>query len=153
MGTARRLRYNQRMSLPTLTLLSTCCIVLSGVSLLIGWYFIRRKRDRDRHRAAMLSATGLASLFLVFYVTRWSLYGSKPFAGSGGWRVLYFTTLVPHVLLAIAVGPMAIRLIQLALVRQDFAAHKRLARVTLPIWLYVAGSGWLIYYLLYLRTY
>jgi len=153
MGTARRLRYNQRMSLPTLTLLSTCCIVLSGVSLLIGWYFIRRKRDRDRHRAAMLSATGLAGLFLVFYVTRWSLYGSKPFGGSGGWRVLYFTTLVPHVLLAIAVGPMAIRLIQLALVRQDFTAHKRLARVTLPIWLYVAGSGWLIYYLLYLRTY
>jgi putative membrane protein len=48
---------------------------------------------------------------------------------------------------------MAVRLIQLAMVRQDFAAHRRLARVTLPIWLYVAGSGWLIYYLLYVRTY
>jgi putative membrane protein len=141
------------MSLRSLTILSTCCIVLSGVSLLIGWYFIRVRRDRARHRAAMLSATALAGLFLVFYVTRWSLYGSKPFDGSGGWRVLYLTTLVPHVLLAIGPTAMAIRLIQLALVRQDFAAHRRLARVTLPIWLYVAGSGWLIYYLLYVRTY
>ncbi|MEO8602911.1 MAG: DUF420 domain-containing protein [bacterium] len=141
------------MSLQTLTMLSTCCIVLSGVSLLIGWYFIRFRRDRERHRNAMLGATALAGLFLVFYVTRWWLHGSKPFAGSGGWRVLYLAILVPHVLLAIAVGPMAMRLIQLAMFRQDFIAHRRLARLTLPIWLYVAGSGWLIYYLLYVRTF
>jgi putative membrane protein len=141
------------MSLQTLTVLSTTCIVLSGVSLLIGWGLIRLRRDRERHRVAMLSATALAGLFLVFYVTRWSLYGSKPFDGSGGWRVLYLATLVPHVLLAIAVGPMAIRLIQLAQWRGDFAAHRRLGRITVPIWLYVAASGWLIYYLLYVRSY
>ena len=56
---------------------------------------------------------------------------------------------MPHVILAMAVGPLAVRLIQLALVKRDFAAHRRLARVTLPIWLYVAASGWMIYYMLY----
>ncbi|HSP97987.1 MAG TPA: DUF420 domain-containing protein [Candidatus Dormibacteraeota bacterium] len=141
------------MSLQTLTVLSTACIVLSGASLLVGWYLIRWRRDRTAHRNAMLTATALAALFLVFYVTRWAVFGTKLFAGTGGWRVLYFTILVPHVLLAIAVGPLAVRLIQLAMVREDFAAHRRLARVTLPIWLFVAASGWTIYYLLYVKTY
>ena len=73
----------------------------------------------------------------------------KPFGGTGIWRTIYFANLVPHVILAIAVGPLAARLIYLATVRRDFTAHRRLARVTLPIWLYVAGSGWLVYYMLY----
>lgn len=141
------------MSLRTLTVVSTACIVASGLSLLVGWYLIRWRRDRAAHRNAMLTATAFAALFLVFYVARWAVFGSKPFAGSGGWRGLYFAILVPHVLLAIAVGPLAIRLIQLAMWRQDFAAHRRLARVTLPIWLFVAASGWAIYYLLYVKTY
>lgn len=132
-----------------LTLVSTTCIVLSGVTLLVGWYCIRVARDEARHRAAMLSATAFAALFLVAYVTRWSLYGSKPFGGTGIWRTLYFANLIPHVILAIAVGPLAARLIYLAAVRRDFARHRRLARVTLPMWLYVAASGWLVYYMLY----
>ncbi len=131
-----------------LTLVSTTCIVSSGVALLAGWYFIRGG-SMERHRAAMLAATAFAGLFLVFYVTRWTLYGSKPFAGTGVWRTLYFANLVPHVILAILVGPLAGRLIYLAAVRNDFVAHRRLARVTLPIWLYVAASGWLVYYMLY----
>jgi putative membrane protein len=141
------------MSLQTLTVLSTACIVLSGASLLAGWYLIRWRRERTAHRNAMLTATAFAALFLVFYVTRWAVFGTKLFAGTGGWRVLYFTILVPHVLLAIAVGPLAVRLIQLAMWREDFAAHRRLARVTLPIWLFVAASGWAIYYLLYVKAY
>jgi len=141
------------MSLQTLTMLSTACIVLSGASLLVGWYLIRWRRERTAHRNAMLTATAFAALFLVFYVTRWWVFGSKLFEGTGGWRVLYFSILAPHILLAIAVGPLAVRLIQLALVREDFVAHRRLARVTLPIWLFVAASGWLIYYLLYVKTY
>jgi putative membrane protein len=132
-----------------LTLVSTTCIVLSGLSLLVGWYFIRVGRSMERHRAAMLTATACAGLFLVAYVTRWSLYGSKHFEGTGIWRTIYFATLAPHVLLAIAVGPLAARLIYLATVRRNFVAHRRLARVTLPIWLYVAASGWMIYYMLY----
>jgi putative membrane protein len=135
-----------------LTLVSTTCIVLSGLSLLVGWYFIRVRRSMARHRAAMLTATACAGLFLVAYVTRWSMYGSKPFAGTGVWRTIYFANLVPHVILAMVVGPLAGRLIYLAAVRHDFAAHRRLARVTLPIWLYVAASGWLVYYMLYRMT-
>ena len=130
-------------------MLSTTFIVLSGVSLLVGWYFIRVRHSMARHRAAMLTATACAGLFLVAYVTRWSLYGSKPFGGTGVWRTIYLANLVPHVILAILVGPLALRLIYLAAVRNDFVAHRRLGRITLPIWLYVAASGWLVYYMLY----
>jgi putative membrane protein len=132
-----------------LTLISTTLIVLSGLSLLVGWYAIRVGHSMPRHRAAMLAATTFAGLFLVAYVTRWSLYGSKPFAGAGVWKAIYLANLVPHVILAMAVGPLAVRLIYLAASKRDFAAHRRLARVTLPIWLYVAASGWLVYYMLY----
>ncbi len=141
------------MSLQSLTLASTLCIVLSGASLLLGWYFIRGRRNVIAHRNTMLTAVSLAALFLVFYITRWSLYGTKRFTGTGGWRLLYFSTLIPHIVLAVALGPLALRLIYLALGRRDFAAHRRLARVTLPVWLYVAVSGWMIYFLLYVKTY
>lgn len=141
------------MSLQTLTMISTACIVLSGASLLIGWYFIKTGRRIIRHRNAMLAASTFAALFLVFYVTRWSIYGSKPFPGTGTWRLVYFANLVPHIILAMVLAPLVVRLLYLALRKRDFAAHRRLARVTLPIWLYVAGSGWLIYYLLYAKTY
>ena len=141
------------MSLQSLTVISTACIVLSGTSLLLGWYFIRARRSIAAHRTTMLAATSLAGLFLVFYVLRWSLYGSKHFEGAGAWRVAYFSTLVPHIILAVALAPLALRLLYLALRKRDFAAHRRLARVTLPVWLYVAASGWLIYYMLYVKTY
>ena len=141
------------MSLQFLTAISTTFIVLSGVGLLLGWYFIRVQRSMPRHRATMLTATVFAGLFLVAYVTRWSLHGSKPFTGTGAWRTFYFANLVPHVILAMAVGPLAARLIYLAWKKRDFVSHRRLARITLPIWLYVAGSGWLIYYLLYVKTF
>jgi putative membrane protein len=137
------------VSQEALTLVSTSFIVLSGVSLLVGWWFIRVRRSMERHRAAMLAATTFAGLFLVAYVTRWAAYGSKPFTGTGIWRTIFLANLIPHIILAIAVGPMAIRLIQLAMVRRDFASHRRLGRITLPIWLYVAASGWLVYYMLY----
>ncbi len=101
----------------------------------------------------MLLATTFAGLFLVAYVTRWVTYGSRPFTGEGAWRAFYLATLVPHVILAIAVGPLALRLIYLALRKQDFVRHRRLARITLPIWLYVAASGWGIYYMLYQMTF
>jgi putative membrane protein len=132
-----------------LTLVSTALIVLSGLSLLTGWWLIRARRDMARHRVAMLTATTCAGLFLVAYVTRWALFGSKPFPYDGIWKTLYLANLIPHIILATAVGPMAVRLIYLASVRRDYAAHRRLARVTLPIWLYAAASGWLVYYMLY----
>jgi putative membrane protein len=141
------------VSQETLTALSTSCIVCSGGSLLLGWYFIRARRDMILHRNTMLTATVFAGLFLVAYVTRWSLYGSKPFPGAGVWRTVYLANLVPHIILAMLVGPLAARLIYLALRKRDYQRHRRLARITLPIWLYVAASGWLIYFLLYRMTY
>ena len=110
------------MSLEALTRVSTACIVASGACLLVGWFLIRVPRRVAWHRNVMLLATSLAGGFLVAYVTRWALYGTKHFAGTGVWRTLYFGTLVPHVILAIAVGPLAVRLIRLALVKRDFVA-------------------------------
>lgn len=140
------------MTLSALTTLSTTFIVASGVALLLGWTFIRRGKI-VWHQRAMLSATVLAGLFLVAYVARWATYGSKTFEGTGGWRVLYLSILLPHVLLAMTVGPLAVYLIWLALRRRDYVTHRRWARVTLPIWLFVAASGWAIYWLLYQMTF
>jgi len=137
------------LSQANLTAFTATCIALSGASVLAGWYLIRVRRSVDAHRNAMLVATALAAVFLVAYVTRWSLYGSKPFDGTGIWRVVYVGTLLPHILLAIVLGPLVLRLLYLALKKRDFRAHRSLARITLPIWLYVAVSGWLIYYMLY----
>jgi putative membrane protein len=137
------------MSQETLTRLSTSFIVLSGCSLLVGWYFIRGQRNIRRHRAAMVAATVLAGAFLLAYVTRWAQYGSKPFEGEGAWRALYLAVLAPHVVLAIVLGPLALYLLYLAAGRRDWRKHRRWARVTVPIWLFVAASGWVIYFLLY----
>jgi putative membrane protein len=136
------------MTQQQLTLISTSCIVLSGLSLLWGWITIRRQQVRS-HKIAMLAATAFAGLFLIAYVSRWSLYGSKPFGGEGAWRTFYLVNLIPHILFAMVVGPLAIRQIYLALGKRDFPRHRRLGRILVPIWLYVAASGWLIYFLLY----
>jgi putative membrane protein len=140
------------ISLEVLTQLSTGCIVTSGISLLVGWYFVRT-RQLTRHRSAMLLASSFAALFLVFYVTRWAMYGSKAFPGTGGWKAVYFVNLVPHIIFAMVLAPLVIRLLYLALGKRDFVSHRRLARYVLPMWLYVSASGWLIYYLLYVKAY
>lgn len=141
------------MSQELLTRITSGSIVLSGLTLLAGWLVIRRRRDIQLHRRLMLTATALAAVFLVAYIYRWSLYGSKPFAGTGAWRGAYLAILLPHILLAIAVGPLALRMIYLAQSRRDFPAHRRLGRITVPLWLFVAASGWAIYWLLYVKTF
>ncbi|MDQ4076876.1 MAG: DUF420 domain-containing protein [Chloroflexota bacterium] len=141
------------MTLEQLTAASTTFIVLSGLSLLLGWYFIRWRKKIKWHQYTMIAATLFAGLFLVAYVTRWAMFGSKPFEGEGAWRALYLAILAPHIILAIAVGPLALYLLYLALRSRNFRTHRRVARVTLPIWLFVAGSGWVIYYMLYKMTF
>ncbi len=141
------------MTLETLTFFSTSFIVLSGLSLLVGWYFIRWQKNMQLHKNMMLTATTFAGLFLVAYVTRWAMFGSKAFEGEGGWRLFYIANLIPHIILAIAVGPLALYLIYLALQKKDYRTHRKFARITLPIWLYVAASGWLIYFMLYKMTF
>ncbi|MFQ5341383.1 MAG: DUF420 domain-containing protein [Anaerolineae bacterium] len=123
-------------------------ILTSGVFLLIGFYFIRRQRHIRNHRRSMITATVFAALFLVVYVTRTLLFGGKLFAGSGWIRVAYLGILGSHTVLAALVGPMALVTLYLAL-KQDFRRHRRIARITLPTWLYVAATGWIVYWMLY----
>jgi putative membrane protein len=126
---------------------NTALIVISGTFLAVGYVFIRQRRITAHHRS-MLTAAVFAGLFLVVYVARWALLPTKHFEGTGVAEVVYFGILVPHIGLAIAVAPLA--LIAIARARRGrFVAHKRIARVTLPIWAFVAVTGWVIYLMLY----
>ena len=128
-------------------LLNTTLIVVSGLFLALGYYFIRRKRV-IAHKRSMLTATAFAGLFLVVYVTRAVLFETKVFAGEGWVRVVYLAILVSHTILAIAVGPMVLLTLRRAL-RGDFLRHRRLARITAPTWAYVVVTGWIIYLMLH----
>lgn len=124
--------------------------LLNGTSALLltaGWGFVRRRRIAA-HRACMLGAFCVSVLFLVSYVVYHALAGSRPFTGQGWIRWLYFSVLVPHVVLAAAMVPFVLTTLYRAL-SGDFARHARVARWTLPVWLYVSISGVLVYYLLY----
>ncbi len=119
----------------------------SAVLLLVGLHAIRGRRVR-RHRVAMLGAVGASTLFLVSYLLRLSLTGTHRFQGEGLLRTAYLALLLSHMVLAAAVVPLVLRLLHLVL-RRRFHAHGRLARWTLPVWLYVAVTGFVVYLLLY----
>jgi len=123
---------------------------LSAVFLFAGYLFIRRKAIRA-HRACMLSAFASSSLFLVSYLIYHYQVGSVPFQVRGWVRVVYFSILLTHTALATAIVPLALITLFRAL-REKFAAHRRIARWTLPIWLYVSVTGVVIYWMLYWLT-
>jgi putative membrane protein len=123
-----------------LNLTAFLCLVAGGI-------FIRR-RDVHRHRTAMVAAVAASALFLVFYVTRFSLTGTHEFAGTGVARTVYLTILFSHMILAVVVVPMVLRLLYLVAKRR-FRDHGRLARWTYPIWAYVSVTGIVVYVLLY----
>jgi putative membrane protein len=130
--------------------LATVNACLNGgatLALLSGFVFIRRG-DVERHRASMLTAFGLSSVFLLTYLAHHATVGSVPYQGQGAARLLYFAILIPHVVLAAGVVPLALLTLRRGLVR-DVARHRAIARVTLPIWLYVSVSGVLLYFMLY----
>jgi uncharacterized membrane protein YozB (DUF420 family) len=124
----------------TLNALATMC-------LLTGYVLIRRG-DRARHRLAMLAALVMSALFLTSYVIYHANAGSRPFDGTGPIRLVYFVILVTHVVLAIAIVPLVLVTVTRAL-RGRFEAHRRLARWTFPIWLYVSVTGVVVYVMLY----
>lgn len=127
--------------------LNTALIVISGIFLIVGYTCIRRGQV-VWHRRSMLTASVFAALFLVVYVARFLVLGSKPFPGEGVWRLIYFGILIPHTLIAIAVAPLAFVTLRRALSGR-FRQHRRVARVTLPLWIWTALSGWVVYTLLY----
>ena len=120
---------------------------LATVLLLAGWAFIRRGNVRA-HRAAMVGAFLTSAVFLACYLTYHWLVGHVPFRGVGTVRTVYFTILISHILLAVAVPVLALRMFFLAW-KGRFDAHRRLGRITLPIWLYVSVTGVVIYLMLY----
>jgi uncharacterized membrane protein YozB (DUF420 family) len=119
----------------------------STVFLTAGYFFIRRK-DVARHRFCMLTAFGISCVFLVSYLIHHARVGSVPFRGPEELRPLYLAVLVPHVILAACVPILAILTVRRAL-KGDFERHRRIAKVTLPIWLYVSVSGVAVYWMLY----
>lgn len=124
---------------------------LATVLLVVGYILIRQGR-RDAHRAVMLTALACSTLFLISYLTYHAQVGSVRFQGAGAVRTVYFTILITHTVLAAAVPFLAVRTLYLAF-RDRLAEHRRLAKVTLPIWLYVSVTGVVIYVMLYQMTF
>jgi len=123
---------------------------LNGASFLLlvaAFYQIRRGNVRA-HRRLMLSALAVSGLFLVSYVTYHAQYGSVKFQGRGIIRPVYFFILITHVLLAAGIVPLVIITLRRALAG-DFARHRRIARWTYPLWLYVSVTGVVVYLMLY----
>ncbi|MDE2677640.1 MAG: DUF420 domain-containing protein [Gemmatimonadota bacterium] len=130
-----------------LATVNACLNLTSAALLLAGLRFILR-RDIARHRLCMLGAVACGALFLAFYVTRFSLTGSHPFTGPDSVRPWYLLILFSHMVLAVVVVPLVLRLLFLA-GRERFDAHRRLARWTFPVWLYVSVTGLVVYLMLY----
>jgi uncharacterized membrane protein YozB (DUF420 family) len=135
------------MSVADLPALNAALNGTSAVLLAAGYGFIRAGR-RSAHRNCMLAAFVSSSLFLVSYLVYHAHVGSVPFGGRGVLRTVYFTILLSHTLLAVAIVPLVLVTLWRAL-RERFPAHRRIARVTLPLWAYVSVTGVVIYWMLY----
>ena len=124
--------------------------VLNGTSaalLLTGLYFIRQGR-REAHKRCMIAALVVSTLFLVGYLTYHFQAGTTRYSGTGALRTLYLAILSSHTVLAITVPPLAITTLVRAL-QERFDRHRRIARITFPIWLYVSVTGVVVYWMLY----
>ena len=124
--------------------------VLNGTAaaFLTTGYVLIRRGQATLHRRCMLAALATSALFLVSYVVYHANAGSRPFPGQGPVRIVYFTILVTHVILAAAILPMALVTAARGLSAR-YDRHVRIARWTLPIWLYVSVTGVVIYLMLY----
>jgi len=120
---------------------------VAGCFLAAGYVFMRRKRIAA-HRACMIAAFTASSLFLTSYLIYHAHVGSRPFPGHGPVRLLYFVILISHIILAAAIVPMALITLRRGL-RLDVGRHRRIARWTWPLWMYVSVTGVVIYFMLY----
>ena len=134
----------------TFTDLPTVNAILNGAaaSLLVAGFLLIRAGRREAHRRAMTAAFACSVLFLVSYLVYHFDAGSVRFQGTGPVRTFYLTVLLTHTVLAAVVPFLAVTTLVLAR-KERFEAHRRLARVTLPIWLYVSVTGVVIYLMLY----
>ncbi|MEE8076829.1 MAG: DUF420 domain-containing protein, partial [Candidatus Binatia bacterium] len=113
----------------------------------VGYFFIRRKK-KTAHKFCMLTAFGTSSLFLVSYLIYHYQVGSVPFLGQGLIRLIYLALLISHIILAAVIVPLALTTIYRAW-SENFDNHVRIARWTLPLWLYVSLTGVIVYWMLY----
>jgi putative membrane protein len=123
---------------------------LNGASalLLVAGFVAVRKRRIDLHRRLMLSALGMSILFLLSYLYYHYNAGTTRFTAGGWVRTVYFVILISHTVLAMVIVPLVIVTLFRAF-RDDFERHKRIARITLPLWLYVSVTGIAVYLMLY----
>ena len=119
----------------------------SGALVLLGYRNIRRGKDAI-HKKFMLTAIGVSALFLASYlVYHWEV-GSIKFQGEGIIRIVYFSILISHTILAVVIVPMVLRTVYLAL-KGQFSKHRKIAKITFPIWVYVSATGVIVYLMLY----
>jgi len=119
---------------------------VAALAIVAGWIAIRRG-ERRAHRYLMVSAFAASALFFVSYVVYHYAHGDTRYTGEGAMRLVYFGVLITHVLLSMAVVPMALSALWLAYKRR-FAAHRKVARILAPIWLYVSVTGVAIFFML-----
>lgn len=133
--------------IPYLPHLNACLNSTSAILLFTGYTFIR-KRNVVAHRACQLAALSISILFLASYLTYHFNHGATRFQGTGIARPIYFTVLTSHTILAMVIVPLVILTFYRAF-RGDFARHRKIARITLPLWLYVCVTGVIVYLMLY----
>lgn len=119
---------------------------LTSVLLVNGYVLIKRNRI-DLHKKAMLAATVTSALFLLSYIAYHHYHGDTKFLGQGLIRPVYFFILISHILLSIVQVPLILSTLYLAFVK-NYTRHKKFARITFPIWLYVSVTGVLIFIIL-----
>ncbi len=122
----------------------------AAVVLLTIGYLLIRSGKKDAHRIAMSCAFLISCLFLIGYVTNRILVKGMhtEFAGTGIWPLIYYPMLISHIILAMAIVPLVLRTLYLA-VKGNFVKHRRWARITFPLWYYVSLTGVLVYFFLY----
>ncbi len=135
------------MTVRDLPTLNAALNATSAALLVLGWFLIRAGR-REAHRRVMTAAFACSALFLVSYLAYHAQVGSVRFRGTGAVRTVYLGILATHTVLAAAVAPLAVTAFVLAR-RGRFETHRKLARWTLPIWLYVSVTGVVVYVMLY----
>jgi len=136
--------------LPSVSELPLVNASLNGIAtvlLLVGYVCIRQRRIAA-HRAAMVSAFATSVLFLISYLVYHAHAGSRPFPGQGPIRGVYFVILISHIILAATIPPLAGITLWRAY-RRRFDRHMKIARWTLPVWLYVSVTGIVVYWMLY----
>ncbi len=135
------------MTVTDLPALNAALNATSFVLLTAGWFLIKSGR-RQAHKRCMIAALVVSAAFLTSYVIYHLQVGSVPFQKTGWIRTVYFLVLIPHVILAAAIVPMVLITVSRALSNR-FDRHKQIAKITLPLWLYVSVTGVIVYGMLY----